>query len=109
MIRSKIGRLFGNRDIGQKVSAQEVSKLAPTRDERLFLVLSIFIGIMSGLLVVAFRIAIDWIRLLALGSAPHAGQLRLIFIPAIAGLVVAGMASIWFDDPARLATASPNA
>ncbi len=77
-----------------------LERIAPTRDERLFLVLSIFIGIMSGLLVVAFRIAIEWVRLLALGSAPHAGQLRLIFVPAIAGLVVAALV-IWFFPAAR--------
>lgn len=80
--------------------AATMERIAPTRDERLFLVLSIFIGIMSGLLVVAFRIAIDWIKLLALGSAPHAGQLRLIFIPAIAGLVVAALV-MWFFPAAR--------
>ncbi len=77
-----------------------IDRIAPTRDERLFLVLSIFIGVLSGLLVVAFRIAIEWIRLLTLGSAPHAGQLRLLFVPAIAGLVVAGLV-IWFFPAAR--------
>jgi CIC family chloride channel protein len=80
--------------------AATMERIAPTRDERLFLVLSIFIGVMSGLLVVAFRIAIDWIRLLTLGSAPHAGQLRLIFMPALAGLVVAALV-IWFFPAAR--------
>src|SRR5487761_841798 len=59
----------------------DIQRLAPTRDERLFLVLSIFIGVLSGLLVVAFRIAIEWIRLLTLGSAPHPGQFRLLFVP----------------------------
>lgn len=80
--------------------ATTLERIAPTRDERLFLVLSIFIGVMSGLLVVAFRIAIEWIKLLALGSAPHAGQLRLIFMPAIAGLMVAALV-IWFFPAAR--------
>ncbi|HTV83513.1 MAG TPA: chloride channel protein [Acidobacteriaceae bacterium] len=80
--------------------AATLERIAPTRDERLFLVLSIFIGVMSGLLVVAFRIAIDWIKLLTLGSAPHAYQLRLIFVPAIAGLVVAALV-MWFFPAAR--------
>jgi len=66
-----------------------VSKLAPTRDERLFLVLSIFIGVISGLLVVSFNIAIEWIKILTLGSAPHAGQYRLIFVPALGGILAA--------------------
>ncbi|HEX3985458.1 MAG TPA: chloride channel protein [Acidobacteriaceae bacterium] len=77
-----------------------IDRIAPTRDERLFLVLSIFIGILSGLLVVAFRIAIEWIGLLALGSAPHPGQLRLLFIPGIAGLLVAALV-VWFFPAAR--------
>jgi len=77
-----------------------VERIAPTRDERLFLVLSIFIGVISGLLVVAFRVAIEWIRLLTLGSAPHGGQFRLLFVPAIAGLVVAALV-IWFFPAAR--------
>ncbi|MBV8675069.1 MAG: chloride channel protein [Acidobacteriaceae bacterium] len=63
--------------------------MAPTREERLFLVLSIFIGVISGLLVVSFRIAIEWIRLLTLGPAPHAGEYRLLLAPAGAGLIVA--------------------
>ncbi len=80
--------------------AATLDRIAPRRDELLFLVLSIFIGVMSGLLVVAFRIAIEWIKLLALGSAPHAGQLRLIYMPALAGLVVAALV-MWFFPAAR--------
>ncbi|HEV2277750.1 MAG TPA: chloride channel protein [Acidobacteriaceae bacterium] len=77
-----------------------IDRIAPTRDERLFLVLSIFIGVISGLLVVSFRIAIEWVKILTLGSAPHAGQLRLLFIPALAGLVVAALV-MWFFPAAR--------
>ena len=80
--------------------AATIDRIAPTRDERLFLVLSIFIGVISGLLVVAFRIAIEWINILALGSAPHPGQLRLLVMPGIAGLVVAALV-IWFFPAAR--------
>lgn len=77
-----------------------LDKIAPTRDERLFLVLSIFIGVLSGLLVVAFRIAIEWVKLLTLGSAPHPGQFRLLFVPGIAGVVVAALV-VWFFPAAR--------
>lgn len=80
----------------RKLSAQELEKIAPTRDERLFLILSIFIGVISGLLVVSFRIAIEWIKILTLGSAPHAGQLRLLIVPAIAGLFVAALVQLFF-------------
>src|ERR1700723_4694916 len=69
----------------------DVQRLAPNRDERLFLVLSIFIGVISGLLVVCFRVAINWIQVLTLGSAPQAGLLRLIFVPVIVGAVVAAL------------------
>lgn len=81
-----------------RLTQQELEKIAPTRDERLFLVLSIFIGVLSGLLVVSFRIAIEWIKILTLGSAPHAGQFRLIVVPALAGLVVAALVQIFFPD-----------
>lgn len=74
----------------------QLEKVAPTRDERLFLVLSIFIGVLSGLLVVSFRVAIEWIKILTLGSAPHPGQLRLLIVPAVAGLVVAALVQRFF-------------
>ena len=73
-----------------------VKRLAPNRDERLFLVLSIFIGIISGLMVVCFRVAINWIQVLTLGSAPHPGQLRLLFWPIGVGLVVAALVQLVF-------------
>ncbi len=74
----------------------EVQRLAPNRDERLFLVLSIFIGIISGLLVVCFRVAISWIQVLTLGSSPHPGQIRLFFVPMGVGLLVALLVQLVF-------------
>jgi CIC family chloride channel protein len=74
----------------------DVQRLAPNRDERLFLVLAIFIGVISGLLVVCFRVAINWIQVLTLGSAPRPGQLRLLFVPAGVGLVVAALVQLAF-------------
>ena len=62
---------------------------SPMRDERLFLLLSIFIGIISGLLVVSFRMGIEWSSALLLGSAPAPHQRRLILVPAAIGIVVA--------------------
>jgi CIC family chloride channel protein len=100
MIPSRLRSILGDRHAGQSLSPQEISKLAPTRDERLFLVLSIFIGVISGLLVVSFQVAIDWIKILTLGSAPHAGQYRLLFVPAVAGLIVAALV-LWFFPAAR--------
>jgi CIC family chloride channel protein len=59
------------------------------REEQYFLMLSVFIGIFSGLAVVCFRIAIDWSKLFFLGPIPQPHQFRLIYAPALAGLVVA--------------------
>jgi CIC family chloride channel protein len=74
----------------------EVQRLAPNRDERLFLVLSIFIGVISGLMVVCFRVAINWIQVLTLGSSPHPGQFRLFFVPMGIGLLVAILVQLVF-------------
>lgn len=74
----------------------DLHRLAPHRDERLFLVLSIFIGVISGLLVVCFRVAITWFSVLTLGSAPHPGQLRLLFVPMSVGLLVALLVQLVF-------------
>jgi chloride channel protein, CIC family len=80
--------------------APDLSRIAPTRDERLFLILSMFIGIISGLLVVSFRVAIEWIKILTLGSSPHPWQLRLLLAPSLAGLVVAALV-VWVFPGAR--------
>jgi chloride channel protein, CIC family len=79
-----------------KPDTADIHRLAPNRDERLFLVLSIFIGVLSGLLVVCFRVAINWIQLLTMGSAPHPGQLRLLFVPMGIGLLVAALVQLAF-------------
>jgi CIC family chloride channel protein len=59
------------------------------REERFFLVLSVFIGIFSGLAVVCFRLAIEWCRIHFLGSGVSPPALRLILAPTLAGLLVA--------------------
>ena len=59
------------------------------REERFFLVLSVFIGIFSGLAVVCFRFAIGWCRLYLLGSGVALSRSRLLLAPTLAGLVIA--------------------
>lgn len=59
------------------------------REDRLFLVLSVFIGIFAGLAVVCFRFTIDWCRIYILGSGAMPSPLRLLLAPALAGLVIA--------------------
>jgi CIC family chloride channel protein len=69
-------------------TAAEIDEIAPSRNDRLFLVLSIFVGVLSGLLVVCFRICIEWLTDVLLGSVPHPGQYRLLFAPAAVGLII---------------------
>ena len=59
------------------------------REDRFFLVLSVFIGIFAGLAVVCFRFAIDWCRIYLLGSGDTLSPLRLLLAPSLAGLVIA--------------------
>jgi hypothetical protein len=46
-------------------------------EEVFFLILSVFIGIFSGLAVVCFRLAIDWMHLALLGPLPQTHGWRL--------------------------------
>src|ERR1700746_1289498 len=58
-------------------------------EERFVLILSIFIGVFSGLAVVCFRVAIDWSRIALLGPLPHPSALRIIGAPTAVRLLVA--------------------
>ena len=62
------------------------------REDSFFLVLSVFIGIFSGLAVVCFRYAIDWCRLYFLGSGADLSRVRLLLAPTLAGLLIAILA-----------------
>jgi CIC family chloride channel protein len=62
----------------------------------LFLLLAIIIGIFSGLAVVCFRISIEWVRLALMGSALSPPHIRVLLVPAGAGLVVAFLVQKFF-------------
>jgi CIC family chloride channel protein len=79
------------------VAAAE-SREAILREERLLLLLSIFIGVISGLLVVSFRMAIDWLSVLLLHSSPQPHQPRLLIVPTVAGLVIALLVRYVFPE-----------
>jgi CIC family chloride channel protein len=81
-----------------QLSDAEIQHIAPTRGDRLFLVLSIFIGVLSGLLVVCFRMSIEWLRVLLLGSVPHPGQYRLLLAPMLVGLILGLMVKYIFPQ-----------
>ena len=70
---SQTGMLVENGQADQPVAAlprrsRGTLLRAVFREERFFLVLSVFIGIFSGLAVVCFRFAIDWCRIYLVGS-----------------------------------------
>jgi chloride channel protein, CIC family len=88
-----------NIPIAPDASAAELgSRLASLREEHLLLLLSIFIGVISGLLVVSFRMAIDWLAVLLRGSSPQPHQLRMILVPTIAGLAIALLVRYVFPE-----------
>jgi CIC family chloride channel protein len=79
-------------------AAEAATPYGALREERLFLLLSIFIGIISGLLVVSFRMAIEWLTVLLLGSSPQPHQMKLILVPTITGIFVALLVRYVFPE-----------
>jgi chloride channel protein, CIC family len=59
------------------------------REDQLFLFLAVLIGVFSGLSVVCFRITIEWVHLLFLGSSIFPPPVRVLVVPVLGGLVVA--------------------
>lgn len=59
------------------------------REDRLFLLLAVLIGIFSGLAVVCFRLAIDWTQIALLGPSLYPPFPRVVMAPTLAGIVVA--------------------
>ncbi len=57
-------------------------------EERLFLLLAVLIGILSGIAVVCFRVAIEFTTFLLLGSSLSPGIARVLLAPTIAGLAI---------------------
>ena len=69
---------------------------AALTEDQLFLLVAILIGVYSGLAVVAFRLAIEWIRLLLFGSSLHPSIARALVVPSLTGLVVAAIVILFF-------------
>ncbi len=66
------------------------------REGNLFLLLAVIIGLTSGLLVVCFRITIQWIQLWLFGSGLTAPAYRVVLVPAVAGLVIGALVMLVF-------------
>ena len=62
------------------------------REDSLFLLLAVIIGLLSGLAVVCFRVAIDLSRRSLLGSGAPPGPLRVILVPTLMGFALAVLA-----------------
>ena len=82
----------------EKLSGRERGALwhVVFREDRFFLLLSVFIGVFSGLAVVCFRFAIDWSRLYLLGTGSVLTPARLLLAPTLAGLVIAALVIHFF-------------
>jgi chloride channel protein, CIC family len=72
------------------------SRVAWLGEEQLFLFVAVIIGLFSGLVVVCFHIAIDWVRVSVLGSALEPPTLRVLIAPTVGGLVVAYLVMRFF-------------
>ena len=59
------------------------------REEQFFLLLAVLIGVAAGILVVCFRVCIEFLRLKLLGSGLQPPLQRLLLAPTLTGLVVA--------------------
>lgn len=66
------------------------------REDRFFLILSVFIGVFSGLAVVCFRFAIDWARIYLLGTGAVLSTSRMLLAPTLAGLAIAFLVLRYF-------------
>src|SRR5215468_8953958 len=66
------------------------------REDRFFMLLSVFIGVFAGLAVVCFRFAIDWSRLYLLGTGAVLTPARLLLAPTLTGLVIAALVIHFF-------------
>lgn len=64
-------------------------KALTLREGQLFLLLAVIIGLLSGTVVVCFRIAIDWARFWLLGPSMEPGILRVLLAPSLTGIGVA--------------------
>jgi chloride channel protein, CIC family len=75
---------------------RRVSRIPWMGEEQLFLLVSVIIGIFSGLVFVCFHISIDWIRISVFGSALTPSRLRVVIAPVVGGLVVAYLVMRFF-------------
>ena len=90
----------GNAPSSHSEKVSELKRGAPWhvvfREDRFFMLLSVLIGVSSGLAVVSFRFAIDWSRLYLLGTGSVLTPARLLLAPTLTGLVIAALVIHFF-------------
>jgi CIC family chloride channel protein len=74
------------------------NRILALREDQLFLFLAVLIGIFSGLAVVCFRMAIEWVHLVSLGSSMFPPVPRVLIVPTAGGLLVALLVIYVFPD-----------
>ena len=77
-----------------------VQRIFGEREDQLFLFLAVLIGVFGGLAVVCFRVAIDWVQFMLLGSSLYPSFPRVVIVPAVAGLGIAALV-IWVFPRSR--------
>jgi chloride channel protein, CIC family len=81
------------------VTKPEIPEPAPRfsySEDRYFLVLAIFIGVVSGLAVVCFRLTIEYTRIRLLGESLYPPVIKMLLAPTLAGLVVGLLVMVAF-------------
>ncbi|MGB6430482.1 MAG: chloride channel protein [Candidatus Acidiferrales bacterium] len=71
-------------------------RIVPLEEDNFFLILAVVIGVLSGLAVVCFRKAIDLTHRWLFGAAQPIPHLRLLLVPAVAGLALAALVILVF-------------
>jgi len=79
---------------------REATGRITVRESQLFLLLAVVIGLLSGLAVVCFRVAIDMTRIWLLGSSLAPSWARTLIVPTVAGIFVA-LLVIWVFPQVR--------
>jgi chloride channel protein, CIC family len=66
------------------------------REEQIFLVIAVVVGVYAGLSVAVFRVSIDWFRLWALGSSLMPRFPRIVLVPPAVGLLIGILVTRFF-------------
>jgi chloride channel protein, CIC family len=66
------------------------------REEQIFLVIAVVVGVYAGLSVAVFRVSIEWFRLWALGTSLMPRFPRIVLVPPAVGLLIGVLVTRFF-------------